>query len=1179
MPKHVPPKIFPGRLHKDNKAALDWGRQNLLAYGSHSYVIIVDPIALTLLQTLDEHRGHVTCLKWSPETVSWNDMQKSYKLQLASADKIGNIIIWNVLEASIATTLINEHSIIDLHWHRSKDHLYLLCLDEGNSLVLWNLEIGSKQWKLDFSEPLSCVGLNPFEKSHVCVASRLGSIFFINDFKLESAPAQCHHKYSITSSNSNTSDFQVLVFSRSVRNIIYFLLTREILVFDLTIHQAIGSIVLERSRSSFCSMLLHTERDNILYVLHQDGSLSGWTQRVPEYKYDMNSYTDVLRMTKQNKKKGLQIYSTASGFSNYASRVAGLTSDGSIWMWDHQYNSADNIYSFSMTGLLAQNSSPISSLSVCPFSPEHQSLLALGTYNGTIQIVDMVESTTIGEYMISHQAVRGVRWLSQSTILAFNCEEVAKNEYKNGLIILDLLTGTETDIRKMSGTESSFIRGIRVSSAQQYFIVLLKDRPFEIWDLRTLSLLKTMKPFSQVTALEWSPLQHSSLFPFETDNTYSHNNFIKEHFVFTLPDGSLRYYTVENNNVTSSDIQADLGMGIISTLAWKGNLLVSGDTVGTIHVWNFSTRKSQVFATNKGLIRRLRFSPSQRSNQVMALFNEGEFGIWDLDHGIRLAVSSYLKGRDLSAVDCDWIAENSPVVATSDGCVRVLDRSLSISSSPLVYTNVKGPLYSPYLLPPLQAIQLKVLLQHYLGPNKRSYEKEEISSLDKEPQLYKKQTTLQQNKFEKSNEPLVAIIDLLDPNLLNALQNSPSLPDKFLKVAKFYGDQEEIAFWTLALWGLDKFVLKKEKQESDVSTKIPDYLQSPAQITRQRESAPKQEVLDLHSNEDGEMTKLQSNSSEGTSPLLFKNTTNELPGYFDLLLENSRIRSMEICRAAIHETKKNSYDLTQKIVELNLLLGQKEKGIEMLLDSAAENPNFYKDSLKAAVVAATISPQHFKNTMKLIATNLIAHGKVDEGVQLLCLIGKSLDACRYLQSYDRWTDAAWLAKISLSEEECRSVLKRWAQFLNGTNQKMKAVQILLTLGEFHDVLEVLQECFQWDLAALFAEAWTSALQESNTQPSQTTNPNKTKELLVSEVVEKEVLQGEIPLEQLLKSIYLEYGFLVHKLGNETAAEFYWQKAGNEGNTAIESARNTIPLDVRTEKKLALIPPNFLRNTQ
>ena len=109
---------------------------------------------------------------------------------------------------------------------------------------------------------------------------------------------------------------------------------------------------------------------------------------------------------------------------------------------------------------------------------------------------------------------------------------------------------------------------------------------------------------------------------------------------------------------------------------------------------------------------------------------------------------------------------------------------------------------------------------------------------------------------------------------------------------------------------------------------------------------------------------------------------------------------------------------------------------------------------------------------------------------------------------------------------------------------MKAVQILLTLGEFHEVLKILQECSQWDLAALFAKAWTSTLQESNTpsspQSAQTTNPSTTKGLLVSEMVEKEVLQGEIPLEQLLKSIYLEYGFLLHKLGNEIGKIKNWR---------------------------------------
>lgn len=35
-----------------------------------------------------------------------------------------------------------------------------------------------------------------------------------------------------------------------------------------------------------------------------------------------------------------------------------------------------------------------------------------------------------------------------------------------------------------------------------------------------------------------------------------------------------------------------------------------------------------------------------------------------------------------------------------------------------------------------------------------------------------------------------------------------------------------------------------------------------------------------------------------------------------------------------------------------------------------------------------------------------------EGVQLLCLIDKGLDACRYLQTYGEWERAASLAKVN-----------------------------------------------------------------------------------------------------------------------------------------------------------------------
>lgn len=46
------------------------------------------------------------------------------------------------------------------------------------------------------------------------------------------------------------------------------------------------------------------------------------------------------------------------------------------------------------------------------------------------------------------------------------------------------------------------------------------------------------------------------------------------------------------------------------------------------------------------------------------------------------------------------------------------------------------------------------------------------------------------------------------------------------------------------------------------------------------------------------------------------------------------------------------------------------------------------------------------------------HVCVAEGVQLLCLIDKAADACRYLQTYGEWNRAAWLAKV------CNSSLPR-----------------------------------------------------------------------------------------------------------------------------------------------------------
>jgi len=101
-----------------------------------------------------------------------------------------------------------------------------------------------------------------------------------------------------------------------------------------------------------------------------------------------------------------------------------------------------------------------------------------------------------------------------------------------------------------------------------------------------------------------------------------------------------------------------------------------------------------------------------------------------------------------------------------------------------------------------------------------------------------------------------------------------------------------------------------------------------------------------------------------------------------------------------------------------------------------------------------------KNTVtKLVATNLIANGKVDEGVQLLCTIDLCTEACRYLQDHNQWERSIWLAKLRLksNSNEYIEVIKRWSEYirLNSQTLKMNSALILISSGQFRRAIEVL----------------------------------------------------------------------------------------------------------------------------
>lgn len=74
------------------------------------------------------------------------------------------------------------------------------------------------------------------------------------------------------------------------------------------------------------------------------------------------------------------------------------------------------------------------------------------------------------------------------------------------------------------------------------------------------------------------------------------------------------------------------------------------------------------------------------------------------------------------------------------------------------------------------------------------------------------------------------------------------------------------------------------------------------------------------------------------------------------------------CPCCIHH-----YNLT---TGLSPSLPQTDRAVQLLLETSADNPSYYCDSLKACLVTTITSSGPSQSTIKLVATNMIANGKL-----------------------------------------------------------------------------------------------------------------------------------------------------------------------------------------------------------
>ncbi|KAK9829709.1 hypothetical protein WJX72_007460 [[Myrmecia] bisecta] len=304
--------FLPGPASKNNAGAADMLAGEAFAYAVSSAVAVVDVHRMQLACVLQG--GHksaaVTAVSWCPECHT-RDLKGPSHLRLASGDQEGRVVVWDVTSANVIATLDDPHQaatgagrkadkpagIKDLAWVMSSPCLLGILMASG-LFVVWDTRGGGVVWKKDFGaeQLLASIKVNPTDMRHICLCGQKGSIVVLRLVNMARDKVE-QQTYKVDMTNSKANDTLRCCFS-TTRDLLYVMLPREVVVFDLEFGQPAASTTLQSARPAFRDILGcfgHTDVGrgvaeggvDLLYCSHQDGSLSIWRRQPSQLSYTL----------------------------------------------------------------------------------------------------------------------------------------------------------------------------------------------------------------------------------------------------------------------------------------------------------------------------------------------------------------------------------------------------------------------------------------------------------------------------------------------------------------------------------------------------------------------------------------------------------------------------------------------------------------------------------------------------------------------------------------------------------------------------------------------------------------------------------------------------------------------------------------------------------------------------
>lgn len=812
-----------------------------------------------------------------------------------------------------------------------------------------------------------------------------------------------HKKYNFTVAATHLLEYRQLIYDQCNAGRILVVFDRELHLIDINFGAILSVVRVESGCSNFMHVYSCWQRQ-MLMCTHASGTIS---VRIAQHKTrrDAHTGTDVidvtyrtlclsesLRPAKSSRIFGLAVDQVAE------SELFVLCGNGRLYSYtlclppiksSHRNLNQDRVYKplLDITPRLSDMfthrdydnnerqillqlnrcMSPINvgacSIRMCPpLRPRnwffHRPLLAVGDTNGTIQVFNVASNVLEREFAVHSIGVKGIEWVNLNQFLSF-AYSTNGSRTVNELRLTELSSGRTRSLREKKNSECGPIDRVKVSARKAYFVLTFKHDPCEIWDLQRLCCLRQMHGIgSAITSIEWNPRAICQQ---------------TECFLVTTADYHVQRFFVNSNGVRLVGHSPQFRTQITAT-AWKAGRIVFGDVNGQLVQWDISNGKFKNAATGRGSVRKLMFAPGRESIQILVLFQDG-VDVWDSKDMRMKAQLKHPRDILFKIEDVDWAAADRPILLTSDGHVLITDLSLKRFQSPL------------------QLMQF---------------------------------VDVEASKCEKTE--LDGCIDLDNGYITSDL--SPTVDTEQVPVAS---ENNDLKNRLVELSQAEQVRLDKQSAHFNAAVRCEHDLMMIAFLDETERARNAIRVLHgkwpLKSNNELNSNLLQRcliwlrMCGDLPNLQLFELLKHHLTGdswldnRFELFVNNDLYRRMQLEKLAVYESRRGKHEQNAICTELHLFLGNDQRAVQLLLETEPTNRQQHlNDSLKACLVSLLLNDKQngcisSHPVVKLVATSLIANESLDEGVQLLFVIGKLLDACRYLQSSNIWNKSILLSKV------------------------------------------------------------------------------------------------------------------------------------------------------------------------